>query len=124
MPFQRGAFLLALVGQATPSNGGAGSIANPEGRDLIVTKVTLRVVTPSAGAANVNVGVGASGANNSNLISALAISGAITGLAYNGLNPAANAQHMVWGAGQVLNATVSAASADFRGTVYVEYLQT
>ncbi len=119
----KGAFTLDLAGQGVPSNGGAGQVLNPEGAALIVTKCVLYVETPSAGAANINAGIGAAGADNSNLINALAIDGAITGKAYNGLNPAANAEHLVWGAAEYLNATVSAASAAFVGKLYIEYLR-
>ncbi len=119
----KGAFTLALTGQAVPTAGGAGEVVNPEGASLIITKAVLYVANPSAGAANLNAGIGAGGADNSNLIGALAINGAIAGKAYNGLNPAANAEHIVWGANQYLNATPSAASAAFRGTLFVEYLR-
>lgn len=119
-----GAFTLDLIGQAVPSDGGLGEVANPEGQDVIITKSVLLVQTPSAGAANINVGCGAAGADNNGLIAALAINGGITGFAYNGLNPAANARHVVWGANQVLNATGSAACTAFRGRVYIEYQRT
>lgn len=119
-----GSFTLDLAGQAVPSNGGLGEVANPEGQDLIITKSCLYVITPSAGAANINVGCGVAGADNSDLISALAINGAITGLAYNGLNPASEAALPIWGAAEVLNATGSAACAAFVGRVYVEYERT
>lgn len=121
MAKQTGAFELALTGQAVPANGGAGSILNPEGVTLIVKQATLYVDTPSAGAANIAIGTGAAGAANNNIIAAQAINGAITGLAYNLLAPAAGAAEIMWTAAQVLNATVSAASAAFVGRLYVEY---
>ncbi len=121
MAKQTGAFELALTGQAVPSNGGAGSILNPEGVTLIIKQATLYVDTPSAGAANIAIGTGAAGAANNNIIAAQAINGAITGLAYNLLAPAAGAAEIMWTAAQVLNATVSAASAAFRGRLLVEY---
>jgi hypothetical protein len=119
-----GSFTLDRTGQAIPSNGGLGEVANPEGQDLIITSCILYVITPSAGAANINVGYGAAGADNNNELSAVAINGAITGTAWNGLAFAAEAQRLVWGANQVLNATGSAACAAFRGRVYVEYQRT
>ena len=121
MAKQTGAFELALNGQAVPANGGAGSILNPEGVTLIVKQATLYVDTPSAGAANIAIGTGAAGAANSNIIAAQAINGAITGKAYNLLAPQAGAAEIMWTAAQVLNATVSAASAAFVGRLYVEY---
>ncbi len=121
MAKQTGAFELALVGQAVPSNGGAGEVLNPEGVPLIVKQATLYVDTPSAGAANLAVGAGAAGAANNNIIAAQAINGVAAGSAFNLLAPAAGAAEVVWAATDVLNATVSAASAAFRGRLFVEY---
>lgn len=121
MAKQNGSFELALVGQAVPSNGGAGEVANPEGVALIVKQATLYVDTPSAGAATLAVGTGTAGAANNNIIAAQAVNGALTGLAYNLLAPAAGAAEIMWGASQVLNATASAASAAFRGRLLIEY---
>lgn len=121
MAKQTGCYEVALAGQAVPSNGGAGAYANPEGVTLIIKQATLYVDTPSAGAANIAIGTGAAGAANNNIIAAQAINGAITGLAYNLLAPAAGAAEIMWTAAQVLNATVSAASAAFRGRLLVEY---
>ncbi|HPV11719.1 MAG TPA: hypothetical protein PKW83_13755, partial [Verrucomicrobiota bacterium] len=73
------------------------------------------------GAANIAIGTGAAGAANNNIIAAQAVNGAITGLAYNLLAPAAGAAEVMWTAAQVLNATVSAASAAFVGRLLVEY---
>ena len=121
MAKQTGAFEIALAGQAVPSNGGAAEVANPEGVTLIIKQATLYVDTPSAGAANLAVGTGAAAAANNNVIAAQAVNGAITGLAYNLLAPAAGAAEIMWTAAQVLNATVSAASAAFVGRLLVEY---
>jgi hypothetical protein len=123
MAKQSGSFELALVGQAVPSNAGLGQILNPEGVPVIVTRCVLYVDTPSAGAANINVGIGAKDSDLSTQISALAINGAITGKAYQGLNPAAKAEHDVWGATGYLSATGSAACTAFRGRLLVEYVR-
>lgn len=119
-----GAFTLDLAGQATPTNGGLGEAANPEGQDLIVTRCILYRITASTGAANINVGIGTAGADNSDQISAVAINGAVAGTAVNALTPAAEAAVTIWGANQVLNATSSADSTGFTGRVYVEYQRT
>lgn len=121
MAKQTGCFEVALVGQAIPSNGGAMQVVNPENCTLIVKQATLYVDTPSAGAANIAIGTGAAGAANNNIIAAQAINGALTGLAYNLLAPAAGAAEIMWTAAQVINATPSAASTAFRGRLFVEY---
>ena len=121
MAKQTGCYEMALAGQAVPSNGGSGSVANPEGVTLVIKQATLYVDTPSVGAANIAIGTGAAGAANNNIIAAQAINGAITGLAYNLLAPAAGAAEIMWTAAQVLNATPSAASGAFVGRLFVEY---
>lgn len=123
MAKQTGCFEAALVGDAAAANGGAAEIENPEGVPLIVKQATLYIDTPSsaAGGETLAIGTGAAGAANNNVIAAQAISGALTGLAYNLLAPAAGAAEVMWGAAQVLNATVSAAAAAFRGRLFVEY---
>lgn len=121
MAKQTGCFEIALAGQAVPSNGGAAEVLNPEGVPIIIKQATLYVDTPSAGAANIAVGTGNAGAANNNIIAAQAINGAITGLAYNLLAPAAGAAEIMCTAAQVINATVSAASAAFVGRLFVEY---
>ena len=119
-----GSFVMDVAGQAVPSNGGAGSVKNPEGVDLIVTGAKVLVETPSVGAANLDVGIGVALADSTNLVNALAVNGSIDGKAYNGPAPAAKAECVVWGADEYLNATVSAASAAFVGKVYVSYVRT
>lgn len=123
MDKQSGSFEVTLVGQAVPTNGGVAEVANPEGVPLFIKRAILYVDTPSAGEATLAVGTGAAGAANNNVIAAQAINGAITGLAYNLLAPAAGAAVVPWTAAQVLNATASAASTAFRGRLFVEYLR-
>jgi hypothetical protein len=121
MAKQTGAFEIALTGEAVPSNGGAAEVLNPEGVTIIIKQATLYVDVASVGAANIAVGTGAAGAANNNIIAAQAINGAIAGLAYNLLAPAAGAAEIMCTAAQVINATVSAASAAFEGRLFVEY---
>ncbi len=123
MAKQTGCFELALVGDAAAAAGGTAEIANPEGVTLIIKQATLYIDTPSsaAGGETLAVGIGAAGVANAGIIAAQALSGALTGLAYNLLAPAAGAAEIMWTAAQVLNATVSAAAAAFRGRLFVEY---
>lgn len=123
MAKQTGAFEVALVGDAAAANGGTAEIANPEGVDLIVKQATLYidVRASAAGGETLAVGTGAAGAANNNIIAAQALSGAVEGLAYNLLAPAAGAAEVLWLPAQVLNATVSAAAAAFRGRLFIEY---
>lgn len=118
-----GVFTLDLAGQAIPSDGGAGQIANPEGQDLIIRHAALLIQTASAGAATLAVGIGDEDAANNNIVADATINGAVL-KPYNLLAPAAKAAMVEWGANQVLNATASAASAAFRGRLYIEYYRT
>lgn len=117
---QKGAFTIELAGQAVSTAGGAGSALNPFGESFVITQCTLVVLTPSAGAANINVGTGLTAADNNNLIAALAVNGSITNKAYNGPAPAAKAERVVWAAGEYITATTSAASTAFVGRLYIK----
>jgi len=121
MAKQTGCFELALTGNVLFAGGEVAEIANPEGVTLISKQATLYVDTPSTGVANLAVGVGAAGAANAGIIAAQAINGALTGLAYNLLAPAAGAAEIMWTAATFLNATGSADSTGFAGRLFVEY---
>ena len=123
MAKQTGCYEVALVGNALFAGGEIAEVANPEGVTLIIKQATLYVDTPAsaAGGETLAVGVGVAGAANNGIIAAQALSGAITGLAYNLLAPAAGAAEIMWTAAQVLNATGSAATAAFVGRLFVEY---
>jgi hypothetical protein len=123
MAKQTGCYEVALTGNALFAGGEIAEVANPEGVPLIIKQATLYVDTPSsaAGGETLAVGVGVAGAANNNIIAAQALSGAITGLAYNLLAPAAGAAEIMWPAASVLNATGSADTADFVGRLFVEY---
>ena len=122
MAFRKGSFVLDLVATALTTGGAAGSVLNPEGAQVIITKTTLWMKTQPTGSANLNVGIGATAATDaSNLISGLAV-GSSTGKAYNGLNPAANSEQAVWDADEYLNVTGDATTVGMEGRVYVEYV--
>jgi hypothetical protein len=123
MSEQKGALVIEITGENDLAAAGLVNLANPEGAAVIITKATLYVETPSTGAANVNVGIGATGANTTTLINALAMNGVISGKAYNGLNPAAKAENEVWAADEFLNVTGSADTTGLVAKLYLEYLR-
>jgi hypothetical protein len=58
------------------------------------------------------------------MINALAVNGAITGLAYHGMTAlAAKGAAQVWGTTQYLTATGSASTVGFAGRLYVSYIR-
>ena len=79
-----GTLCVDITGVASTANGGIGSLLNPWGEDVLILRATLYVATPSTGAANIDIGIGASALDSTDIINALAMNGAITGKVYNG----------------------------------------
>ena len=125
MTFASGYIKIPLSGAALFAGGEIGSRLNPEGVPLIITDVKLYVATPSTGACNMNCGIAATAtASDTDMINALAINGALTGLAYHGMTAlAAKGAAQVWAAGEFITATGSASSAGFTGTLFVQYIR-
>jgi len=123
--FASGRLEIPLTGAALFAGGEIASVANPEGLPLIITDVKIYVSTASTGAATINVGINASPTtSDTDLISALAINGAIAGLAYHGMTAlAAKGAAQVWGAADYITATGSADSSGFRGRLYISYVR-
>jgi hypothetical protein len=123
--FAGGYLEIPLAGAALFAGGEIGAVKNPEGVPLIITDVKIYVDTPSTGAANINVGIAANGTtSDTDMINALAINGAITGLAYHGMTAlAAKGAAQVWGASEYITATGSADSSGFAGRLFVQYIR-
>jgi hypothetical protein len=119
----RGPLCVKITGVASTAGGGIGEVENPEDVAVVITKCTLYVETPSTGAANLDVGVGATATDNTTLINALAVNGSITGKAYNGLNPAAKAEQDVWAADELLTITGSATTVGLVAYLFLEYVR-
>jgi hypothetical protein len=124
--FASGCLEIPLTGALLFAGGEIAAVANPEGVPLIIVDVKIYVDTPSTGAADIDVGLAANATTSDNdMINALAINGAITGLAYHGMTAlAANGAAQVWGLTQYLTATGSADSTDFVGRLFVQYIRT
>jgi hypothetical protein len=122
--FMGGYLEIPLTGNALFAGGEIAAVANPEGLPLIIEDVKIYVDTPSTGACNINVGLAANATtSDTDMINALAINGAITGLAYHGMTAlAAKGAAQVWGTTQYLTATGSADSSGFVGRLYVRYI--
>jgi hypothetical protein len=126
MSFASGYVEIPLVGVVAATGGAIGSLLNPEGVPLIITDVKLYVDTPSTGGANLTAGIAAAATtDDSDLINALAINGAITGKAYHGMTAlAAKGEAQVWGATEYITAAGSADSSGFAGSLFVHYVRT
>ena len=123
--FAGGYLEIPLTGAALFAGGEVAACLNPEGVPLIITDVKLYVDTPSTGAANLNVGIAANGTtSDTDMINALAVNGAITGVAYHGMTAlAAKGAAQVWGATEYITATGSASTAGFVGRLFVQYIR-
>lgn len=123
--FASGCLEIPLTGNALFAGGEIAAVANPEGVPLIIKDVKIFVDTPSTGAANLSAGLAADAVtSDTDMINALAINGALTGLAYHGMTAlAAKGAAQVWGTTQYLTVTGSASSAGFTGRLFVEYIR-
>ena len=126
MAFASGCLEIPLTGALLFAGGEVAADANPEGVPLIIVDVKIYVDTPSTGAANLSVGLAANATTaDTDMITALAVNGAITGLAYHGMTAlAANGAAQVWGLTQFLTATGSASTVGFTGRLFVSYIRT
>jgi hypothetical protein len=125
----KGMLSVPVTGTTSTTGGAMCSVANPEGQTVYILRSYLVVTTASTGAANINVGVGASATTDaSDMISALAINGAITDKIYNGNTIQATTKTEVtapaaWTSDKFVNCTGSASSAGFTGTLFIEYIR-
>lgn len=125
----KGFLSVAVTGTTSTDGGAMCSLANPEGGTVYILRSYLVVTTASTGAANINVGVGATATTDaSDMINALAINGAITGKIYNGntFQPTTKTEvtaPAAWTSGKYINCTGSADSSGFSGTLYIEYIR-
>lgn len=124
--FKSGCLEIPLTGVTAATGGAIASVANPEGVPLIIVDVKIYVDTPSTGGANLSAGLNASATtSDTDMINALAINGAITGLAYHGMTAlAAKGAAQVWAAADYLTVSGSASSVGFTGRLFVQYIRT
>lgn len=120
----KGLYRVALTAGTTTTGGDVLSLANPEGEDLIVTRLLLNITTASTGAATVDAGIAADGTTSSDtLIDGLDVNAA-AGLFDNadatdqGTNGKAS---RTWDSDEYLTITPSATCAGLVGYAYIEY---
>jgi hypothetical protein len=125
MTFASGCLEIPLTGAVLFAGGEIGAMLNPEGVPLIITDVKIYIDTPSTGAANISVGIAADATtSDTDMINALAINGAVTGLAYHGMTAlAAKDEAQIWDTDEYITATGSADSSDFVGRLFVQYIR-
>ncbi len=124
MTEQVGAYKKALTPATTITGGDALSLANPEGVDIIVTRLILDITTEATAAATVDAGIAANGTTSADtLLDGLNV-GAAAILADNHSSPGTNGLALIkWGASQYLTITPSATLAGLVGNAYIEYVR-
>ncbi len=121
MSEQKGAYKIALA--ALDTGGGVLSLLNPEGEDLIITRLVLDVTTKTAAACTLDGGVGAAATTvYDNLIDGLDVNAA-TGVFGNIDDQGTNGQSVVrWESDEYLTISMkTGAAAGLVGNAYIEY---
>lgn len=124
---QKGWFEIDITGVASAANAGIGEILNPEGVTVGITRAFLYFVTGSTGAANLDIGVGASGAKATDIVSTMDMIEATVGGKFI-YGPAAQAAETegptaLWTSTTYLTFTGSATSVGLAARLYVEYIR-
>lgn len=119
----KGALRTALA--ALDTGGGVLSLANPEGADIIVTRLILDVTTKTTAACTVDAGIAAAATTVSdNLIDGQDVNAA-TGVFGNIDDQGTNGQSVQkWGSAEFLTVSMkTGAAAGLAGYAYVEYIR-
>lgn len=114
-----------IVGVAATTGGAILSLANPEGKRLIVDQIILDRVTKSTGAATADIGIG-SGATTSydtvmDNVDVGATEGVENGVTNKGTNGLGKPQ--LWAAANFLTITGSATTVGLVAWLYIHYFQ-
>jgi hypothetical protein len=124
---QKGYLKIDLTGAASAANAGLGSIANPEGCTLGITRAWLYFVTGSTGAANLDIGITTVAAKGTDIVSSMDVIQATVGGKFI-YCPAAQVAETEdptakWTATTYLTFTGSATTVGLVGYLYLEYIR-
>jgi hypothetical protein len=124
---RKGWLEIDITGVASAANAGIGEIANPEGCTLGITRAFLYFTTGSTGAANLDIGVGASGAKCTDIVAAMDVIQATVGGKFI-YGPAAQVAETEcptakWTSTTYLTFTGSATTVGLAAKLYVEYIR-
>jgi hypothetical protein len=121
--FSKGAHRATLTAATGTTGGAVLSLANPEGVDIIITRLILDITTPSTGAATIDAGIAANGTTSAdNLIDGASVATAakvLDNIADVGTN---GKSRQKWGASQFLTITASATLAGMVGEAIIDYV--
>lgn len=122
----RGFLTIDLTGAASIVNGGLGEVLNPEGVDLLITRSFIYFVTGSTGAANLDVGVAATGVKGTDILSTFAVLEAtVGGKAFNcqAVPVIETEEAVVWEDGEYITFTGSATTVGMVAKLFLEYVR-
>jgi len=123
---QRGFKKVLITGVASAANGGIGEVLNPEGVNLLIIRSFLYARTGSTGAANLDIGVGTTGAKATDILSTFdMIEATIGAKAFycQAVSVNETEEAVVWEAGEYITFTGSATSVGLDADLYVEYIR-
>lgn len=122
----RGRLTIDLTGAASTDNGGLGEYLNPEGVDVLITRTFIYFATGSTGAANLDVGVAATGVKGTDILSTFAVLQAtVGGKAFNCQAVPVNEteEAVVWEDDEYITFTGSATTVGLAAKLFIEYIR-
>ena len=122
----RGFLTIDLTGAVSTDNGGLGEVANPEGVDLPITRSYVYFESGSVGAANLDVGVAATGVKGTDVLSSFdVIEATVGGKAFYCQAVPVNEteEAVIWEADEYLTFTGSATTVGLVGKLFLEYVR-
>jgi len=124
MTEQKGALSGALTAATTTAGGDALGLANPEGADVIITRLILDITTEATGVATVDAGIAAAATTSADDLIDEGDVGSAAIVLNSGKHAGTHGLHCLkWGSAQYLTVTPSATLAGLVGNYYVEYVR-
>lgn len=122
----RGFLTIDLAGAVSTDNGGLGEVLNPEGVDLLITRSYAYFESGSVGAANLDVGVAATGVKGTDILSSFdVIEATVGGKAFYCQAVPVNEteEAVIWEDDEYLTFTGSATTVGLAVKMFIEYVR-
>ena len=122
----RGFLTIDLTGAASVANGGLGEFLNPEGVDLLITRSYIYFATGSTGAANLDVGVAATGVKGTDILGTFdVIEATVGGKAFNcqAVPVIETEEAVIWEDDEYITLTGSATTVGMVAKLFIEYMR-
>ena len=122
----KGCYKAALTAATTTAGGDALGLLNPEGVDLIITRVIVDITTEATGAATMDVGLAAAATTSDDTLLDGIDVGSAAALFDSGDETDSGTDGKIgrrWESDYYLTATPSASLAGLVGNIYIEYIR-